>query len=87
MELYFTKEEMIDFLKRGGYTIETIKTWKSQNSYHNQVHDTYHNVEVAYKGTLDVFNGPDGMYKDSSVDTYKIESVFRKVLKEKLLNL
>ena len=59
MELYFTKEEMIDFLKRDGYTIETIKTWKSQNTYHNQVHDTYHNVEVAYKGTLDVFNGPD----------------------------
>ena len=87
MELYFTKEEMIDFLKRDGYTIETIKTWKSQNSYHNQVHDTYHNVEVAYKGTFDVFNNVDGMYRDDSVSSFKIESVFREVLRKKLLNL
>ena len=87
MELYFTTEEMIDFLKKNGYTIETIKTWKSHNTYHNQVQDTYHNVEVAYKETFNVFNGPDGMYRDSSVDAYKIESVFKKVLKEKLLTL
>jgi hypothetical protein len=87
MELYFTKEEMIDFLKRDGYTIETIKTWKSQNSYHNQVHDTYHNVEVAYKGTFDVFNNVDGMYRDDSVSSFKIESVFREALRKKLLSL
>jgi len=87
MELYFTHEEMTDFLKRDGYTIETIKTWKSQNSYHNQVNDTYHNVEVAYKGTFDVFNNVDGMYRDDSVSSFKIENVFKKVLKEKLLNL
>jgi len=87
MELYFTKEEMIDFLKRDGYTIETIKTWKSQNTYHNQVHETYHNVEVAYKGTFNVFNGPDGTYRDDSVSSFKIESVFKQVLRKKLLNL
>ena len=87
MELYFTKEEMIDFLKKGGYTIETIKTWKSHNTYHNQVQDTYHNVEVAYKGTFNVFNGPDGTYRDDSVTSYKVENMFKKVLKEKLLTL
>ena len=87
MELYFTKEEMIDFLKRDGHTIETIKTWKSHNTYHNQVYDTHHNVEVAYKETFNVFNGPDGMYRDDSVTNYKVENVFKKVLKEKLLNL
>ena len=87
MELYFTTEEMVNFLKKDGYTIETIKTWKSHNTYHNQVQDTYHNVEVAYKGTFNVFNGPDGTYRDDSVSAFKIESVFKKVLKEKLLNL
>lgn len=87
MELYFTKEEMIDFLKRDGYTIETIKTWKSHNTYHNQVHDTYHNVEVVYKGTFNAFNGPDGMYRDDSVSSFKVESVFKEVLRKKLLNL
>jgi hypothetical protein len=87
MELYFTKEEMIDFLKKDGYTIETIKTWKSHNTYHNQVQDTYHNVEVGYKGTFDVFNGPDGTYRDDSVTNYKVENVFKEVLKKKLLTL
>jgi len=87
MELYFTKEEMIDFLKKDGYTLETIKTWRSYNSYHNQVGETLHNVEVAYKGTLNVFNGPDGTYRDDSVTNYKVENVFKKVLKEKLLTL
>jgi hypothetical protein len=87
MELYFTKEEMIDFLKKDGYTIETIKTWKSHNTYHNQVQDTYHNVEVAYKSSFNVFNGPDGTYRDDSVTNYKVENVFKKVLKEKLLTL
>jgi len=87
MEFYFTKEEMIDFLKKNDYIIETIKTWKSYNSYHNQVGETLHNVEVAYKGSFNVFNGPDGTYRDDSVTNYKVENVFKKVLKEKLLTL
>jgi hypothetical protein len=87
MELYFTKEEMIDFLKKDGYTIETIKTWRSYNTYHNQVENTNFNVEVAYKGTFDVFNSVDGSYRDDSVSSFKIESVFKEVLRKKLLNL
>ena len=87
MELHFTKEEMCDFLKKHGYTIETIKTWKSHNVYHNQVEETIHHVEVAYIGKFDVFNRVDGVYRDLSVDPYKVERVFKNVLKEKLLNL
>jgi hypothetical protein len=87
MDLYFTKEEMCNFLVKEGYTVETVKTWKSYNSYHNQVENTYHNVEVAFKGTFDVFNGVDGSYRDDSVANYKVENVFKKALKEKLLSL
>jgi len=87
MDLYFTKEEMCDFLTKEGYTIETIKTWRSYNTYHNQVENTTYKVEVAYKGTFDVFNSVDGSYRDDSVTNYKVENVFKKVLKEKLLKL
>lgn len=87
LEIYFTKEEMYGFLKKEGYTIETIKTWKSHNTYHNQVAETIHDVEVAYIGNFDVFNRVDGVYRDQSVDNYKIEKVFKNVMKIKLLNL
>ena len=87
MDLYFTKEEMSDFLKKEGYTVEAIKTWKSHNTYHNQVSESIHNVEVAYIGKFDVFNRVDGVYRDQSVDNYKLERVFKEVMKTKLLNL
>jgi hypothetical protein len=86
-EIYFTKEEMCDFLKKEGYTIETIKTWKSYSTYHNQVGETLHNVEVAYFEKFDVFNRVDGAYRDLSVEQFKVEKVFKDVLKKKLLNL
>jgi hypothetical protein len=87
LEIYFTKEEMCEFLKKEGYTIETIKTWKSYNTYHNNVGETLHNVEIAYVGKFDVFNRVDGAYRDLSVENYKVEKVFKDVLKKKLLNL
>ncbi len=87
MDLYFTVEEMCDFLKKKDYTIEKIKTWNSHNTYHNQVENSYKDVYVAYQNTFDVFNSTDGTYRDLSVEKYKVENVFKKEIKEKLLTL
>lgn len=85
LELYFTTEEMCDFLIKKDYTVEQIKTWSSHNTYHNQVENSYKNVYVAYKNTFDVFNDVDGAYRDLSVEKFKVENVFIKEMKEKLL--
>ncbi len=78
---------MIEYLAKNGYTIKKIKTWKSYNTYHNQVENSYSDVEIALQGDLDEFNSPDGSYRDDSVTKYKIESVFKNCIKSKLLNL
>lgn len=87
MNFYFTEQEMSDFLIKQGYTIKTIKTWKSYNTYHNQVENSYLNIDVAVKGELNEFNDSEGAYRYDSVDKYKVDNVFTKEIKLKLLSL
>jgi hypothetical protein len=87
IQLNFTKDEMTTFLQKRGYKLETIQTWSSYNTYHNQVENSYKNVLVAFKGTFDVFNDSDGSYRDLSVEKYKLENVFKDEVKHSLLNL
>lgn len=87
MKLYFTEQEMCDFLTKNGYTIKSIKTWKSYNVYHNDVENTFIDINVAYKDSLDEFNDPNGTYRYDSVDKYKVETIFLKEMKLKLLSL
>ena len=87
MNFYFTEQEMSDFLIKQGYTIKTIKTWKSYNTYHNQVENSYLNIDVAVKGELNEFNDNEGAYRYDSVDKYKVGNVFTKEIKLKLLSL
>lgn len=87
MNFYFTEKEMSDFLIKQGYTIKTIKTWKSYNTYHNQVENSYSNIDVAIKGELNEFNDSEGAYRYDSVDKYKVDNVFTKEIKLKLLSL
>jgi hypothetical protein len=87
MNFYFTEKEMSDFLIKQGYTIKTIKTWKSHNTYHNQVEDTYSDIDVAFKGDFMEFNDSNGSYRYDSVDKYKVISVFAQEMKMKLLSL
>ena len=87
MELHFTKEEMIDFLKKEGFTIKSIKTWSSYNTYHNQVENNSLEIEVAFKNEITEFNNSVGEYRLDSVDKYQVKNVFKTVLKSKLLGL
>lgn len=87
MNFYFTEQEMSDFLIKQGYTIKKIKTWKSYNTYHNQVENSYLNIDVAVKGELNEFNDSEGAYRYDSVDKYKVDNVFAKEIKLKLLSL
>ena len=87
INLYFTEKEMSDFLIKQGYTIQSIKTWKSYNTYHNQVENSYSNIDVAINGELGEFNDSEGAYRYDSVDKYKVDNVFAKEIKSKLLEL
>ena len=87
MNFYFTEQEMSDFLIKQGYTIKTIKTWKSYNTYHNQVENSYSNIDVAIRGELSEFNDSESAYRYDSVDKYKVDNVFAKEIKSKLLEL
>jgi hypothetical protein len=64
---YYSVEEKVKILKDMGYTVETIKTYRSENMYHNKVKFTDTLTTVAYKPTtinIDEF-------KDSEI--YKVE--------------
>jgi heat shock protein HspQ len=87
MELHFTKEEMIDFLKKEGFTIKSIKTWSSYNTYHNQVENNNSEMVVAYIGEINEFNNSEKEYRKDSVEKYQVKNVFQTVLKSKLLGL
>jgi hypothetical protein len=87
INLYFTDDEMKNFLIKEGFTIKTIKTWSSYNTYHNQVENNTSQMDVAFKGEFDEFNNSEQEYRLSSVDKYKVKYVFTNVIKNKLLSL
>jgi len=86
LKLYFTKEEMTSFLIKQGYTVKTIKVVRSYNTYHNQVEDSCHNQEVAFKDEIK-FTDPNEKHMYMKVEKYFIESIFHNEIKDKLLSL
>jgi len=64
---YYSKEEKKNILEGMGYTVETIKTFRSENAYHNRVEYTDTTSTVAYKPTT--INIDD--FKDKEI--YKVE--------------
>jgi len=87
INLYFTDEEMKNFLIKEGYTISKIKTWSSYNTYHNQVENNSLEMQVAYLGEINEFNNSEKEYRKDSVEKYQVKNVFQTVLKTKLLGL
>ena len=87
INLYFTDDEMKNFLIKEGYTISKIKTWSSYNTYHNQVENNTLEIEVAHIGEINEFNNSEKEYRYDSVDKFKVKNVFQTVLKSKLLGL
>ena len=87
INLYFTDDEIKNFLIKDGFTIKKVKAWSSYNTYHNQVENNEYDVDVAFKGEISEFNNSNGSYRSDSIDKYKIKNVFTSVLKSKLLTL
>jgi len=85
LKLFFSNEEMIQSLKRLGYSIETVKSWESRSVYHN-------NVEFDDKDVVIAFKEPplkEDLTKDAYTISckYGIEQTFRRELRDKILNL
>jgi len=87
IKLYFTNDEMRDFLIKEGFQTKKIKTWSSYNTYHNQVEDNYQEIEVAFESDVDKFNNSEDIFKKDTVDKFELSQVFSNVIKYKLLSL
>lgn len=87
IQFYFTDDEMRNYLLKEGFQIKKIKTWKSYNTYHNQVDNHDMVVEVAFESDVDKFNDDSISHKSDTVDKYRLKEVFTKVIKTKLLSL
>lgn len=87
IKLYFTDDEMKSFLLKLGYTIKKIKTWTSYNTYHNQVEDSYSQVEVAFKDDTTKFDNDDEVFKKDTIYKFELNQVFHEEIKNKLLSL
>jgi hypothetical protein len=85
LQLYFTKEEMVSFLEKQGYTIKKINTWKSFNTYHNQVEDSIHTIDVALKDPNQFDDDKD--YHHVNLDKFSVKVIFGEEIKLKLLSL
>lgn len=94
---YFTEEEMISFLERKGYFIETITSWYSEHKYHHGDDMEYIDVEIkiAYTNGYEHMgippNRPNEMIEEGrKYDleyNYGIKTVFEKLMHKALLNL
>lgn len=85
LQLYFTQEEMVSFLEKQGYTIKKVNTWKSYNTYHNQVEDSKYSVDVATKDP-NQFDG-EKEYHHINLDKFSVKFIFSQEIKSKLLSL
>jgi len=87
IKLYFTNDEMRNFLLKEGFQIKTIKVWSAYNTYHNQVENHSQEMEVAIESDVDKFNNSEQEFKKDTVDKYELSKVFSDVMKVKLLSL
>lgn len=85
LNLYFSEEEMTDFLKRKGYTVKDIKTWYNQSEYHNSFSIHKCKVKIAYrKKPLKELLERDKYSIESRIG---LETIFRKEMLKKMLEL
>lgn len=80
LKLYFSKEEIISFLIKNGYTIKNTETWENGSKKSSS-------IEVAYPSAGDFDTNLFTGEKYSIRSKYGIEVVFKKIIKEKILNL
>jgi hypothetical protein len=87
LKLFFSEQEIISFLERSGYTVEDVDTWENESSYHNKVETVSYKVKIAFK-SKDEIDG-DLLLRDKYWIESKIgiNTVFRSLIKEKILNL
>jgi len=87
IKLYFTDEEMTDFLIKRGYNVTSAKCWYSQSEYHNDVsfHDS--DVMIAYKEKDTSFSDIEGGEAYRIEVKHGVEQIFHKELKTSLLEL
>jgi len=87
INLYFTDDEMRDYLLKEGFQIKKIKTWKTYNTYHNQVESQDVELYVAFESDVDKFSDDSFSHKSDTVSKYLLKQVFTNVIKTKLLSL
>lgn len=83
MGINFTISQKIDTLKKLGYTVETVITFKSYNEYQDRDVIFDCPVIVAYKGELNLERRDDY----SVTSEYGFEVVFERELQERLLSI
>lgn len=89
LELQFSEEEIIEFLKKKGYSIKEIQTSITYPTYHNSLVTDYHTRKLAYidvdSNYIDDFVSK---YDDNDVQKkYGIYWVFKNLIKKHLLNI
>lgn len=87
LKLYFSEEEMIDYLKKKGYTIEEVDSWYSQNEYHNRVEHYDCKVKIAYAYRERPSNTELEGDNYSINSKYGIENVFKNKIKKRILSI
>jgi|LakMenEpi03Aug12_release.lakeMendotaPanAssembly.Ray.scaffolds.fasta_scaffold374365_2 hypothetical protein len=86
LKIYFTNDEMKLFLEKQGYTIKSVSTWRSYNTYHNQVEENSYTTDIAIKDSTK-FSDSNETYNSLHIDKYSLEFVFIEEMKRKLLSL
>jgi len=85
--LYFSNEEMTDFLIKRGYNVSTAKCWYSQSAYQGKLDYFDTNVMIAYKEKEISFSDIEGEEVYSIETKYGLENVFEKEVKKSILGL
>ena len=92
MELYFSEDEMIEFLEGKGYTVEYVKAWVQYSSTHGTDKNYPRIAQIAYSGLVGFRDRPTdliekGNWNSLMISPYSLEKVFQKELQKALLQL
>lgn len=79
----FSKEFKRKFLIKCGYTTKNIKCWESFSSYHNDIDYVDKTIEIWVKGNEQIKENDHAR----TYTAFELDSVFKKVFEEKLINL
>jgi len=89
LELYFSEDEMINYLEINNFEIAEVDTWYSDTIYHNKEVTTDCKVKIAYKASVSsyVFDKISGQNKSKILSEYGIEKVFTELIKHRILSI